>query len=102
MLRVGLEPMTSVFQPAKTVHALDRAATVIGIRSFIHSSIHSSMALQPFVGPWPLLQFRNLFFYTGGRTPGTGISPLQGRYLHTGRQNKRTHRHPYLEWDSKP
>jgi hypothetical protein len=25
------------------------------------SFIHSSMALQPFVGPWPLLQFRNLF-----------------------------------------
>jgi hypothetical protein len=23
--------------------------------------IHSSMALQPFVGPWPLLQFRNPF-----------------------------------------
>jgi hypothetical protein len=26
------------------------------------------MALQPLVGPWPLLQFRNLF-YTVGRTP---------------------------------
>jgi hypothetical protein len=26
------------------------------------------MALQPFVGPWPFLQFRNLF-YTDGRTP---------------------------------
>jgi hypothetical protein len=23
--------------------------------------IHSSMALEPFDGPWPLLQFRNLF-----------------------------------------
>jgi hypothetical protein len=22
-------------------------------------SFHSSVALQPFVGPWPLLQFRN-------------------------------------------
>jgi hypothetical protein len=30
--------------------------------------IYSSMALQPFVGPWPLLQFRNLF-YTDSRTP---------------------------------
>jgi hypothetical protein len=28
------------------------------------------MALRPFVGPWPLLQFRNLF-YTDGRTPWT-------------------------------
>jgi hypothetical protein len=31
-------------------------------------SFYSSMALQPFVGPWPLLQYRNLF-YTVGRTP---------------------------------
>jgi hypothetical protein len=30
--------------------------------------IHSSMALGSFVGPWSLLQFRNLF-YTDGRTP---------------------------------
>jgi hypothetical protein len=28
------------------------------------------MALQPFVGPWPFLQFRSLF-YTDGRTPWT-------------------------------
>jgi hypothetical protein len=25
--------------------------------------IHSSVALQPFVGSWPLLQFRNLFLH---------------------------------------
>jgi hypothetical protein len=37
--------------------------------------IHSPMALQPFVGPWPLLQFRNLF-YTVGRTPWTGDQPV--------------------------
>jgi hypothetical protein len=29
MLRVGFEPMTPVFVRTKTVHALDRAATVI-------------------------------------------------------------------------
>jgi hypothetical protein len=34
--------------------------------SFIHSFIHSLMALQPFVGPWPLLQFRNHFTQTVG------------------------------------
>jgi hypothetical protein len=52
------------------------------------------MALQPFVGPWSLLQFRNLF-YTVGRTPWTSQHPLQGRYLHTGQriQNKRTDIH---------
>jgi hypothetical protein len=64
------------------------------------SSIHSSMALQPFDGPWPLLQFRNLF-YTDGMTPWTGDQPL-ARPLPTHRttqtQNKRAHRHPCLEW----
>jgi hypothetical protein len=30
MHRVGLEPTIPVFERAKTVHALDRAATVIG------------------------------------------------------------------------
>jgi hypothetical protein len=29
----------------------------------IHLCIHPSVALQPFVGPWPLLQFRNLFLH---------------------------------------
>jgi hypothetical protein len=66
--------------------------------------IHSSMILQPFVGPWLLLKFRNLF-YTDGRTPWTSDRPV-ARPLPTHRttqtQNKRTHRHPCLEWDSKP
>jgi hypothetical protein len=31
MPRVGFEPTIPVFELAKTVHALDRAATVIGI-----------------------------------------------------------------------
>jgi hypothetical protein len=30
MLRVGIEPTIPVFERAKTVHALNRAATVIG------------------------------------------------------------------------
>jgi hypothetical protein len=33
------------------------------------------MALQPFVGPWPLLQFRN-HFYTDGRTPWMSDQPV--------------------------
>jgi hypothetical protein len=32
MPQVGFEPMTPVFERAKTVHVLDRAATVIGTR----------------------------------------------------------------------
>jgi hypothetical protein len=45
------------------------------------------MALQPFLGPWPVLQFRNLFYTTVGLL-GRVISPSQGRYLH-----KRQHKH---------
>jgi hypothetical protein len=33
------------------------------------------MALQPFVWPWPLLQFRDLF-YTDGRHPWTSDQPV--------------------------
>jgi hypothetical protein len=65
-----------------------------------NSFINSSIALQSFVGPWPLLQFPNVF-YTDGRTPWTGDQPVV-RPLPTHRttqtQNKRTHRHPCLEW----
>jgi hypothetical protein len=54
--------------------------------------IHLSMALQPFVGPWPLLQFRNRF-YADSRTPWTSDQPV-ARPLPTNRatqtQNKRT------------
>jgi hypothetical protein len=51
------------------------------------SFIHSSMALQPSVGPWPLLHFRN-YFYTAGL--GRVISPSQGRYLQTGQHKQHT------------
>jgi hypothetical protein len=54
--------------------------------------IHSSVALQPFVGPWPLLQFHNLF-YTDGRTPWTSDQPLARplpKHRTTQTQNKRT------------
>jgi hypothetical protein len=39
MPRVGFEPMTPVFEREKTVHALDRAATVIG-RTSVPSSMY--------------------------------------------------------------
>jgi hypothetical protein len=48
--------------------------------------IHSLMALQPLVEPWPLLQFRN-HFYTDGRTPSTSDQPvarLLSQYLPRG------------------
>jgi hypothetical protein len=73
------------------------------MRSF-GSLIPSSMALQFFVGPWPLLQFRNLS-YTDGRTPWTSdqllARPLP-RHRTAQTQNKRTHRYPGHEWDWNP
>jgi hypothetical protein len=51
--------------------------------NFHSIGIYLSMALQPFVGPWPVLQFLDLFTQSVGLL-GRGISPSQGRYLHTG------------------
>jgi hypothetical protein len=50
------------------------------------------MALKPFVGSWPLLQFRNLFTHMV-QLLGRGISPSQGRYLHTGQHKHRINAH---------
>jgi hypothetical protein len=62
------------------------------IHPSIHPSIYLSMALQAVFGPWPLLQFLNL--YIVGRTLWTGYQPA-ARPLLTHRttqtQNKRTH-----------
>jgi hypothetical protein len=41
MPRVRFEPMILVFERAKTVHALDRAATVIGLAEFLQIKIKS-------------------------------------------------------------
>jgi hypothetical protein len=45
MPRVGFEPTILMFELAKTVHALDRAATVIGgyITSTVKSGAHGSV-----------------------------------------------------------
>jgi hypothetical protein len=56
------------------------------------------VTLQPLVGPWPLLQFRNLF-YTAGRTPWTGDQPVATplpTHRTTQTQNKRIYRHSSL------
>jgi hypothetical protein len=62
--------------------------TITVIIEVIHSFIHSSMTLPPFVGPWPLLQFCNIFTQSVGHL-GWGISPSQGRYLHAGQHKHR-------------
>jgi hypothetical protein len=48
--------------------------------------------LQPVVGPWPLLQFLGHFTQSVGLL-GRGISPLQGRYLHTEQHKHRVKAH---------
>jgi hypothetical protein len=49
---------------------------------------HLSMALQPFVGPWSLFQFLNLFTQSVGLL-GRGFSPSQGHYLRRGHHKHR-------------
>jgi hypothetical protein len=51
------------------------------------------MAVQPFVGRWPLLQFRHLFFAQTVGLLGGVINPSQGRYLHTGQHKHRLNAH---------
>jgi hypothetical protein len=58
---------------------------------FIRSFIHSSMALQPFVGPWPLFQFLNLFTQTVGLL-GRVNSLSQGA-TYTGQHKHRINAH---------
>jgi hypothetical protein len=55
----------------------------------IHSS---SVAIQTFVGSWPLLQFRN-HFYTVGRTPWTEDQPAARHYLHIEQHKHRINAH---------
>jgi hypothetical protein len=54
---------------------------------FIHSFIQQCL-YSPFIGPWPLLQFRDLVTQTAGPL-GRMISPSQGLYLYTGQHKHR-------------
>jgi hypothetical protein len=63
------------------------------VSSISSKFIHSSMASHPFLGPWPLLQFRNLFFTQTVGLLGRVISQSQGCYLHTGQHEHRINAH---------
>jgi hypothetical protein len=57
----------------------------------LSTPIYRFMGLQPFVGPWPVIRFCNLF-YTVGRTPWTGDKTVARPLLAQRRaqtQNKR-------------
>jgi hypothetical protein len=57
MPRVGFEPTIPVFERAKTVHSLDRAATVIRME-FGYWTLFTYPARQPAlrIGHWPRLK----------------------------------------------
>jgi hypothetical protein len=46
MPQVGFEPTIQVFERAKTVHALDRAATGIGVIGFLPQRKHTGSPLD--------------------------------------------------------
>jgi hypothetical protein len=50
------------------------------------------MAVQPFVGPWPLFSVSWSYTQSVGLL-GRGISPSQGRYLHTEQHKNRINAH---------
>jgi hypothetical protein len=54
MPRVGFEPTTPVLEQAKTVHALDSAATVIDM--FLLSNYLPTRGTTALGEPWPPLQ----------------------------------------------
>jgi hypothetical protein len=55
MPQVGLEPTIPVFERAKTVHALDSAATVIGLQfTAAHNKCSQSAVSSPVVIRWRL------------------------------------------------
>jgi hypothetical protein len=84
-----------IYRPTCSVRLF---AKLLLSRYVLYIFIHSAMVLQPFVGPWPLLQFRKLL-YTDCRTPWTSDQPV-ARPLTTHRIN--AHRHQCLGWGSKP
>jgi hypothetical protein len=93
---------THTDERAKTFYALDRSVTVISKHvSFMHSFIHSSMALQPLLGPVLSLSFIIFFTQTVGLF-GRVINPSQGHYLHTGQHKHRINATYSFEWDSNP
>jgi hypothetical protein len=55
---------------------------------YLHSFIHSSVVLQPMVGPWHFLQFHNFFTLSVVFLRRVN-SPSQGCYLHTGQRKYR-------------
>jgi hypothetical protein len=79
------------YQKCPSVHCEKVASVIVIIVTILVCLfIYLSMALQSFVGPWPLFHFFN---------PWTGDQPVT-RPLPIHRMN--AYRHPCLEWGSNP
>jgi hypothetical protein len=90
---------------------LERSCTHTHIHTHVHIEVYTRMLscigpyIHIYVSTYTSIQANihiHIHVYTFTHTVylsicGRGISPSQGRYLHT-EQHK--HRHPYLEWDS--
>jgi hypothetical protein len=80
------------------------ALSLLQIRQHTHIYIYNTYYYQwlyiPLLGLGRSLSF--FILYRVGGLLGRGISPAQGRYLHTGQHKCRinAHKHPYFEWDS--
>jgi hypothetical protein len=60
---VGFEPMIPAFERAKTVHALDREATVVGMSDPQFPNYKSERARRSCVWRWRPQSLRNTIFY---------------------------------------
>jgi hypothetical protein len=85
--------LRTVFQTPQ--HHIGAAARVIGWSMSLVAEpvvLSLSMALQPFVRPWPPFQFLDFFTQSLGLLR-RGISPSQSRNLHAGQHKHRTNAH---------
>jgi hypothetical protein len=96
-LATGWSPVQGVLPTVHRIMELqNQTGPNKGLYEGFYLSIYLSMVLRSFL--LDLGRFFNfLILYTVGRTPWTGISPSQGRYLHTEqhKQNKRTQTHAF-------
>jgi hypothetical protein len=106
VLPVALEKYVSQISPRIVWHLLSSVGPLTGshctsqytasLWHYCYGSTALCWALAAFSASWSHTQSTGLL--------GREISPSQGLYLHrtTQTQNKHTHRHPCIEWDSNP
>jgi hypothetical protein len=117
MPRVGFEPAFQKFDRSRTINDIDSKFSIIVViqvikgliqnlhyRNYYHNSWTSAIDISICDSTalcWVAFSVSWSFTQMVGHL-GRGISPSQGRYLHTGQHKHRTnvHKHPCLKWDS--